>query len=79
MKDQSAALQRPEAIRRELIENPDYLLRHGILQLLAVKDSDVRILTVEQCCDAVDKGLHSGGAFSASIGQSTEAPLLHSP
>src|SRR5512141_733539 len=44
-----------------------YLLRQGILLLLAVKDSDIRILTLEQCRDAVDKGLHAGGAFSATI------------
>src|SRR5918992_1846078 len=45
----------------------DYLLRDGILKLLAVKDSDVRLLTLEQCRDAVDKSLHAGGAFSATI------------
>src|SRR5881628_2381703 len=45
----------------------DYLLRQGILKLLAVKDSDIRILTLEQCRDAIDKGLHAGGAFSATI------------
>jgi transketolase len=45
----------------------DHLLRQGILKLLAIKDSDIRILTLEQCRDAVDKGLHSGGAFSATI------------
>ena len=45
----------------------DFLLRQGILKLLAIKDSDIRILTLEQCRDAVDKGLHSGGAFSATI------------
>src|SRR6266487_1502644 len=45
----------------------DNLLRQGILKLLAVKDSDIRILTLEQCRDAVDKGLHAGGAFSATI------------
>ncbi len=45
----------------------DYLLRQGILRLLAVKDSDVRRLTLEQCRDAVDKSLHAGGAFSATI------------
>ena len=38
-----------------------------MLKLLAIKDSDVRILTLEQCRDAVDKGLHAGGAFSAVI------------
>ena len=37
------------------------------MKLLVVKDSDIRILTLEQCRDAVDKGLHAGGAFSAVI------------
>jgi transketolase len=48
-------------------QTSDYLLRQGILKLLEVKDSDVRILTVAQCRDSADKGLHSGGAFSATI------------
>ncbi len=43
------------------------MVRKGVLQLLAIKDSDIRILTLEQARDAVDKGLHSGGAFSATI------------
>jgi len=47
--------------------NHEYFLRQGILKLLAVKDSDVRLLTLEQCRDAVDKSLHAGGAFSATI------------
>ena len=38
-----------------------------MLLLLAVKDSDVRRLCAEQCRDAVDKSLHAGGAFSATI------------
>jgi transketolase N-terminal domain/subunit/transketolase C-terminal domain/subunit len=53
--------------RPEPIPRAGYLLRQGVLKLLAVKDSDVRILTLEQCRDAVDKGLHAGGAFSAVI------------
>jgi len=53
--------------RPEPIPRTDYLLRQGVLKLLAVKDSDIRILTLEQCRDAVDKGLHAGGAFSAVI------------
>ena len=53
--------------RPEPIPRADYLLRQGVLKLLAVKDSDIRILTLEQCRDAVDKGLHAGGAFSAVI------------
>src|SRR5262245_28211863 len=53
--------------RPEPIPRTDYLLRQGVLKLLAVKDSDIRIMTLEQCRDAVDKGLHAGGAFSATI------------
>lgn len=45
----------------------DFLLRQGVLKLLAIKDSDIRILTMEQCRDAVDKSLHAGGALSATI------------
>ena len=45
----------------------EYLLRRGMLLLLAVKDSDVRRRCAEQCKDAVDKSLHAGGAFSATI------------
>ncbi len=41
--------------------------RRGILKLLAIKDSDIRILTLKQSRDAVDKGLHAGGALSATI------------
>ena len=64
----------PQAVpfrRRRAVPLPssshDYLLRQGILKLLAVKDSDIRVLTLEQCRDAVDKSLHAGGAFSATI------------
>ena len=46
---------------------PEYFLRQGILKLLAIKDSDIRLLTLEQCRDAIDKSLHAGGAFSATI------------
>jgi len=42
-------------------------LRAGILKLLAIKDSDIRILTLEQSRTAVDKGIHAGGALSAVI------------
>jgi transketolase len=45
----------------------EYFLRQGILKLLAVKDSDVRLLSLRQCAEAVDKSLHAGGAFSATI------------
>jgi transketolase len=52
---------------RAFTASHDHLLRQGILKLLEIKDSDIRILTLEQCRDAADKGLHSGGAFSAVI------------
>ena len=42
-------------------------VNRGILKLLEVKDSEIRILTLEQSRDAADKGLHAGGAFSATI------------
>ena len=67
MTTQSVIAERRQTLRRELFTNQNYLLRQGILKLLAIKDSDVRLLTLEQCRDAIDKGLHSGGAFSATI------------
>ncbi len=44
-----------------------YLIRTGMVKLLEIKDSDIRMLTLQQCRDAVDKGIHIGGAFSATI------------
>jgi transketolase len=52
---------------RDLLFSRDYVFRQGMLKLLAIKDSDIRLLTLEQARDAVDKGLHSGGAFSATV------------
>jgi transketolase len=49
------------------LEKPGPALRRGILKLLAIKDSDIRLLILEQCRYAVDQGLHAGGAFSATI------------
>ncbi|MEP6915877.1 MAG: transketolase, partial [Acidobacteriota bacterium] len=58
----------PDAtVRPNAATYPEHALRQGIYKLLAIKESDVRLLTVEQCRDAVDKSLHSGGAFSATI------------
>ena len=54
-------------LSRDLYLNGDAILRKGLLKLLAIKDSDIRILTLLQARDAVDKGLHSGGAFSAVV------------
>src|SRR5215212_9316491 len=62
-----SAIARQRSGVRSPSANHDYLLRQGILKLLAVKDSDIRLLTLEQCRDAVDKSLHAGGAFSATI------------
>src|SRR5271157_1959031 len=53
--------------RHNCLTRQEPLIRQGVLKLLAIKDSDIRILTLEQCRDAVDKGLHAGGAFSATI------------
>ncbi|HEY2861221.1 MAG TPA: hypothetical protein VGJ21_22620, partial [Terracidiphilus sp.] len=47
--------------------NGSAVFREGMLKLLAIKDSDIRILTLQQAGDAIDKGLHSGGAFSATV------------
>ena len=51
----------------DLLVSPSQLLRQGLLRLLAIKDSDIRIMTLEQNRDAIDSGLHAGGAFSATI------------
>src|SRR5881628_4003222 len=67
MGNQAAIFTRRRPVRGDCIAKQDYLLRQGIFKLLAVKDSDIRILTLEQCRDAVDKSLHAGGAFSATI------------
>ena len=65
MAPQSATLNHSGAVRSPAATS-DYFLRRGLLKLLAVKDSDVRLLCLEQCRDAVDKSLHAGGAFSAT-------------
>lgn len=62
----ASALLRP-ASDRDLFLHRNDLVRRGILTLLAIKDSDIRLLTLEQNRDAVDQGLHAGGAFSATI------------
>jgi transketolase len=66
MNPRTALLNRRGTIRPPAASQ-DYLVRQGILKLLAIKDSDVRLLSLEQCRDAVDKSLHAGGAFSATI------------
>jgi transketolase len=66
MTSQSATVNH-SGIVRPPAATADYFLRQGLLKLLAIKDSDVRLLCLEQCRDAVDKSLHAGGAFSATI------------
>ena len=61
------AARSPLAPAPPVASSPQFLLRQGVLRLLAIKDSDVRLLTLAQCRDAVDKSLHAGGAFSATI------------
>jgi transketolase N-terminal domain/subunit/transketolase C-terminal domain/subunit len=53
--------------RRDALLRRSEVVRTGLLKLLAVKDSDIRLLILEQCRDAVDKSLHAGGALSATI------------
>ena len=57
----------PLAACAALLQRSDYALRDGLLKLLAIKDSDIRLLTLRQSAEAVDSGLHAGGAFSATI------------
>lgn len=49
------------------LENSKTLLKKGINQLLEIKDADIRLLNLHQCAHAVDKSIHIGGAFSATI------------
>jgi transketolase len=67
VKDSVASSLLRQASDRDLFLHRSDLLRRGSLKLLAVKDSDIRIMTLEQSRDAVDQGLHAGGAFSATI------------
>lgn len=43
------------------------VIRTALIRLLEIKDSDIRVMMVEQARDAVDKGIHAGGAFSAVV------------
>jgi transketolase len=57
----------PMMLSQRVLSSSNYWLRQGLLRLLEIKDSDIRILTLEQGRDAVDKGIHIGGAFSAVV------------
>ncbi len=50
-----------------LNQSKDELLKIGLFKLLKIKDSDIRITTLKQGYEAVDHGIHIGGAFSATI------------
>ncbi|MFI5130498.1 MAG: transketolase C-terminal domain-containing protein [Chitinophagales bacterium] len=43
------------------------LINKGIILLLQIKDSDVRLMNLYQCRHAVDSSIHIGGASSATI------------
>ena len=49
------------------LEDRKSLINKGITQLLEIKDSDIRLLSLHQCRHAVDNAIHIGGAFSATI------------
>ena len=49
------------------LEDKKSLINKGISQLLQIKDSEIRLLSLYQCRHAVDKAIHIGGAFSATI------------
>ncbi|MDR8394093.1 hypothetical protein NC796_23270 [Aliifodinibius sp. S!AR15-10] len=53
--------------RLDYLEDRKSLVRKGIVQLLEIKDSDIRMASLYQCRHAVDKAIHIGGAFSATI------------
>ncbi|MEI9945313.1 MAG: hypothetical protein WDN26_13995 [Chitinophagaceae bacterium] len=49
------------------LEDKRSLINKGIVHLLQVKDSDIRIMNLYQCRHAVDSSIHIGGASSATI------------
>lgn len=51
----------------DYLEEKKTLIQKGILQLLEIKDSDIRMLSLHQCRHAIDGAIHIGGAFSATI------------
>jgi transketolase len=48
-------------------QSREQLLKTGLYKLLKIKDSDIRITTLKQGYEAVDRGIHIGGAFSATV------------
>lgn len=49
------------------LDDKKSLIRKGIVQLLEIKDSDIRLSSLHQCRHAVDGAIHIGGAFSATV------------
>jgi transketolase len=49
------------------LEDKKSLVNKGIVHLLQVKDSDIRLLNLYQCRHAIDTSIHIGGASSATI------------
>ena len=45
-----------ERVRLAWVDRQDYATRQGLMKLLAIKDSDIRLLTLEQCRYAVLPG-----------------------
>jgi transketolase len=52
-------------IKDNISNNRKY--REGLMRLLEIKDSQIRISILKQGASAVDKGIHIGGAFSSVI------------
>jgi transketolase N-terminal domain/subunit/transketolase C-terminal domain/subunit len=50
-----------------MYQSNEDLLRTGFFMLLKIKDSDIRISTLKQGDQAVDRGIHMGGAFSVTV------------
>jgi transketolase len=45
----------------------EYVIRKAHVKLLEIKDTEIRIMTLKQASEAVDKNIHMGGAASATI------------
>ena len=48
-------------------EDKKSLIKKGIIHLLQIKDSDIRLMNLSQCRHSVDSSIHIGGASSATI------------
>lgn len=49
------------------LEDKRSLINKGIVHLLHIKDSDIRLMNLYQCRHSVDSSIHIGGASSATI------------